>query len=574
MSSTNSTGIGKSTTSTSTTATPILPTTATPTSTTSTTTTTTTSSKPAASSTGTAAGTGTGGATGTAGSLKRLPIQEIDDKKIVKKKRTVGPLTIAEEDFIANAFRNVPDSKLSTDVRRIKRKFLLREQKRKVDLEMFNLDDKIHHYTSHVKKKDQRLSLYFEKDEIPSFTKKPLHSLESLNVTEQDKLNELVHPLQVFDTQLQQQQLLQQQMEKKRLEQEQLKKQQQEKEEKLVQERLRQEKLEKERLEQQRLEQERLAKLVPKPPAVIYNDGVNQVTEYFDNGTTTTKERPIVAPPSAPPPSSTDKDTNMTATATSNGYLAKLYHWDSTNQTNQQQQQLHQQQQQQKTNNNNNITKIIKPFQRLKDKIASRDNNIDLAIQPFISPFTTRELKAFIRRDYETVPGRVLMLRELYQFFVANHMVQYSPLDTEFYPIDYRYLTPDLVDKTQWFLCDAFWPGIDLSEVLEYPDYTVVAMYRSMVVGCGIMNPDGYVMFLSVRPDWQATGIGSFMLYHLTQTMIGRDITLHVSTNNAAMVLYQKFGFKIEEYIANFYDKYYREGSGRSKDAYLLRMRR
>jgi hypothetical protein len=30
------------------------------------------------------------------------------------------------------------------------------------------------------------------------------------------------------------------------------------------------------------------------------------------------------------------------------------------------------------------------------------------------------------------------------------------------------------------------------------------------------------------------------MLYHLTQTAVGKDITLHVSANNPALLLYQE----------------------------------
>jgi hypothetical protein len=33
---------------------------------------------------------------------------------------------------------------------------------------------------------------------------------------------------------------------------------------------------------------------------------------------------------------------------------------------------------------------------------------------------------------------------------------------------------------------------------------------------------------------------GTYMLYHLTQTAVGKDITLHVSANNPALLLYQE----------------------------------
>lgn len=52
-----------------------------------------------------------------------------------------------------------------------------------------------------------------------------------------------------------------------------------------------------------------------------------------------------------------------------------------------------------------------------------------------------------------------------------------------------------------------------------------------------------------------------------------RDVTLHVSPNNPAMILYQKFGFKIEEFVQNFYENYIPEDSNLSKHAMFLRLR-
>lgn len=50
------------------------------------------------------------------------------------------------------------------------------------------------------------------------------------------------------------------------------------------------------------------------------------------------------------------------------------------------------------------------------------------------------------------------------------------------------------------------------------------------------------------------------------------DITLHVSVNSPAVLFYQKFGFEIEEFIKNFYDKYYSDDHNLSKDAFLMRL--
>lgn len=61
-----------------------------------------------------------------------------------------------------------------------------------------------------------------------------------------------------------------------------------------------------------------------------------------------------------------------------------------------------------------------------------------------------------------------------------------------------------------------------VSECLSYPDFSVVALYKKLIVGCAFLIPDvghneAYVSFLAVRNGWERAGIGKFMLYHLTQ---------------------------------------------------------
>ncbi|KAG8133014.1 hypothetical protein E2320_010838 [Naja naja] len=85
---------------------------------------------------------------------------------------------------------------------------------------------------------------------------------------------------------------------------------------------------------------------------------------------------------------------------------------------------------------------------------------------------------------------------------------------------------------------------------------------------------EAYISFLFVHPEWRRSGIATFMIYHLIQTCMGKDATLHVSASNSAMLLYQKFGFKTEEYILDFYDKYYPLDSKECKHAFFLRLRR
>ena len=51
-----------------------------------------------------------------------------------------------------------------------------------------------------------------------------------------------------------------------------------------------------------------------------------------------------------------------------------------------------------------------------------------------------------------------------------------------------------------------------------------------------------------------------------------KDITLHVSASNPAVILYQKFGFKVEEFLKDFYDKYLPVDSTDCKHAMYMRL--
>ncbi|KAJ8960080.1 hypothetical protein NQ317_007381 [Molorchus minor] len=104
---------------------------------------------------------------------------------------------------------------------------------------------------------------------------------------------------------------------------------------------------------------------------------------------------------------------------------------------------------------------------------------------------------------------------------------------------------------------------LSVTESLQYPDFSCVALYKKLIVGFAFLVPDvkhteSYLSFVFTRPSWRNCGIAKFMIYHLVQTSLGKDITLHVSINNPALFLYQKFGFKVENVVLDFYDKYFR----------------
>ena len=187
------------------------------------------------------------------------------------------------------------------------------------------------------------------------------------------------------------------------------------------------------------------------------------------------------------------------------------------------------------------------------------------------SPFTSRVLIPCIYRSYEFTPLKVRLLQELVSRVSSSD--EYHPQCLEFSYFQHHHVT-----SVNSFVSHFFWP-VNLREYLQYPDFTVVVTYGKLIVGCGFMTPDvkvseSYISFLLVHPDFRKAGIGKVMLYHLVQSCLGKDVTLHVSVDNPAMLLYQQFGFKSEQFCLDFYDKYYPPGYHYSKHAFLMRLRR
>ncbi|KYM93696.1 PREDICTED: cysteine-rich protein 2-binding protein [Cyphomyrmex costatus] len=190
------------------------------------------------------------------------------------------------------------------------------------------------------------------------------------------------------------------------------------------------------------------------------------------------------------------------------------------------------------------------------------------------SPYTNRLLKPFIRRDTSCQPLWLKVMEEL-STKVNKDDPQWKPRAS----IDYSYIRPQHIPAINSLCCQFFWPGIDLTECLQYPDFTCVVLYKKLVVAFAILVPyvgynEAYISFLFTRPEWRKSGIGTFMLYHLIQTCMGQDVTLHVSATNPALILYQKFGFKVEEFVQDFYDKYMPPNSRECKHALFLRLSR
>ncbi|KAJ2492427.1 hypothetical protein IWW37_001474 [Coemansia sp. RSA 2050] len=140
--------------------------------------------------------------------------------------------------------------------------------------------------------------------------------------------------------------------------------------------------------------------------------------------------------------------------------------------------------------------------------------------------------------------------------------------------IDYVYFQSAHVKQVNELLRRTFWPGIDMSDALQTPEFSIVALYRRNVVGCAFLTPDAYLTYIAVSAGWEGAGIARYMIYHLAQTVPTKDVTLHVSATNLAMLFYQRLGFKPEKFAVNFYKHYLPASSRQSPNAFFMRLRR
>lgn len=210
---------------------------------------------------------------------------------------------------------------------------------------------------------------------------------------------------------------------------------------------------------------------------------------------------------------------------------------------------------------------------------------------PVTSPLTGRLLPQFVLRDHTCRAPKLRLLRELRDTVpeavcLRGHNYDDSDDsddDSDSSPrsdqesIDYCHVRREYIGQINDLLRMAFWPGIDMTETLDYPDYTLIALHRHSVVGCVFVTPDGYLSYLHVRPDFQGAGIARHLLGQLLPVVSPRkDVTLHVAVTNAsALLLYQQFGFKPEEFVVDFYHKYYPvDYTEQSRNAFFMRLRR
>ncbi|KAI6010867.1 hypothetical protein F5J12DRAFT_718758 [Pisolithus orientalis] len=201
-----------------------------------------------------------------------------------------------------------------------------------------------------------------------------------------------------------------------------------------------------------------------------------------------------------------------------------------------------------------------------------------------------RKVPGLIAVDWETHTPWMNLLEDIHEHYSLVHAERDQPGRMRI-PITYTSLQPHHLSQVHDLLTRVFWDGINISDSLKYsPERcTVIATYGHLVVGVALLSSpqETYITYLAVRVGWDNSQIAAYaspesltdwvdttMLYHLISLNPHRDITLHVSANNPAMLLYNRFGFKAEEFIVGFYEDYLSSQSRASMNAFRLRLRR
>ncbi|THH09901.1 hypothetical protein EW145_g1695 [Phellinidium pouzarii] len=189
---------------------------------------------------------------------------------------------------------------------------------------------------------------------------------------------------------------------------------------------------------------------------------------------------------------------------------------------------------------------------------------------------TSHDRPGYLHRDWEAQTPWMDLMDDIHEHHSLAHPDR-EQTSRPSAPIDYQALHPSHILQVHDLLSRTFWPGIDISDSLQYsPEQcTVVATYRNLVVGAAFLSSpqETYITYLAVRVGWESSQIATKMLYTLITRNPRRDILLHVSANNPAMLLYNRFGFKAEEFIVGFYEDYLDRQSRISKNAFRLRLR-
>ncbi|THH27744.1 hypothetical protein EUX98_g6444 [Antrodiella citrinella] len=208
------------------------------------------------------------------------------------------------------------------------------------------------------------------------------------------------------------------------------------------------------------------------------------------------------------------------------------------------------------------------------------DTLYDIRTTPYASSFLSRLLgfqpsdrPGIIACDWRTRPPWVDLMNDVHEHYTFRHPDAEHPTRVDA-PIEYTTLRRDHLPQIHELLNRAFW---SVTDSLEYnPEQcTIVATYRKLVVGAAFLSSpvETYITYLAVKPGFENAQIATSMLYHLISLNPQKDITLHVSTTNPAMLLYNRFGFKAEEFVVGFYEDYIESQTRGSMNAFRLRLR-
>lgn len=91
---------------------------------------------------------------------------------------------------------------------------------------------------------------------------------------------------------------------------------------------------------------------------------------------------------------------------------------------------------------------------------------------------------------------------------VVSRRITDTQQQASVHSIDYVYFQPEHLSQVNNMLRRCFWEGIDVSESLLFPEYSIVALYKRLVVGCAFMTPEAYITYIAVLPGWENAGIG------------------------------------------------------------------
>lgn len=165
------------------------------------------------------------------------------------------------------------------------------------------------------------------------------------------------------------------------------------------------------------------------------------------------------------------------------------------------------------------------------------ENSFASRLSGLLQPPLSKKNPPYIRREYGLYPPGLQFLQEL--SFVSRNRID-ADLGTKSLvraasPIDFLPLSQLHVNQCNTLLQRLFWPGINVCDCIGFKT-GIVALYRKLVVGVGVITPDGYLMYLAVRPHWEGEGLGRMMLWWLVKENEKVDITLHVAADNPALV--------------------------------------